>query len=150
MSHWRWGFVMGLRSTYIFSFGYKFGVTWLVQDIRHKFGLFNFFIKFVILSFLHQWLLYKAYRFEESFYVHASLEGKFLRFIHSLFVDNKKGKKYCGGMAWIKGKTYLFHSGRCLHLNLSTSSREVRTRLCLFCHHQIGEDCWDSWFDVTK
>ncbi|GJT66112.1 hypothetical protein Tco_1017592 [Tanacetum coccineum] len=21
---------------------------------------------------------------------------------------------------------------------------EVRTRLCLFCHHQIGEDCWDS------
>ncbi|GJU68836.1 hypothetical protein Tco_1255095 [Tanacetum coccineum] len=20
---------------------------------------------------------------------------------------------------------------------------EVRTRLCLFCHHQIGEDCWD-------
>ena len=47
-------FVKGSRSTYIFSFGYKFGVTWLVQDIRHKFGLFNFFIKFVILSFLHQ------------------------------------------------------------------------------------------------
>ncbi|GJZ89242.1 hypothetical protein Tco_0661024 [Tanacetum coccineum] len=21
---------------------------------------------------------------------------------------------------------------------------EVRMRLCLFCHHQIGEDCWDS------
>ncbi|GJZ58106.1 hypothetical protein Tco_0613600 [Tanacetum coccineum] len=21
---------------------------------------------------------------------------------------------------------------------------EVPTRLCLFCHHQIGEDCWDS------
>ncbi|GJR41426.1 hypothetical protein Tco_1217110 [Tanacetum coccineum] len=20
---------------------------------------------------------------------------------------------------------------------------EVRTRLCLFCHHQIGEDCWE-------
>ncbi|GJX67616.1 retrovirus-related pol polyprotein from transposon TNT 1-94 [Tanacetum coccineum] len=27
---------------------------------------------------------------------------------------------------------------------------EVRTRLCLFCHHQIGEDCWDSRFDETK
>ncbi|GJU28697.1 hypothetical protein Tco_1167318 [Tanacetum coccineum] len=21
---------------------------------------------------------------------------------------------------------------------------EVRTQLCLFCHHQIGDDCWDS------
>ncbi|GJV28466.1 hypothetical protein Tco_1384914 [Tanacetum coccineum] len=27
---------------------------------------------------------------------------------------------------------------------------EVRTRLCLFCHHQIGEDCWDSRFDDDK
>ncbi|GJV76722.1 hypothetical protein Tco_1508306 [Tanacetum coccineum] len=27
---------------------------------------------------------------------------------------------------------------------------EVRTRLCLFCHHQIGEDCWDSLFDETS
>ncbi|GKA15264.1 hypothetical protein Tco_0695011 [Tanacetum coccineum] len=27
---------------------------------------------------------------------------------------------------------------------------EVRTRLCLFCHHQIGEDYWDSRFDETK
>ncbi|GJS86005.1 hypothetical protein Tco_0752546 [Tanacetum coccineum] len=27
---------------------------------------------------------------------------------------------------------------------------KVRTRLCLFCHHQIGEDYWDSRFDETK
>ncbi|GJR79126.1 hypothetical protein Tco_0149911 [Tanacetum coccineum] len=27
---------------------------------------------------------------------------------------------------------------------------EVRTRLCLFCHHQIGEDCWDFRFDDYK
>ncbi|GJR66228.1 hypothetical protein Tco_0012293 [Tanacetum coccineum] len=27
---------------------------------------------------------------------------------------------------------------------------EVRTRLGLFCHHQIGEDYWDSRFDETK
>ena len=50
------------------------------------------------------------------------------------------------GVAWhgLRGRQDLFHSGRCLHLNFSTSPREVRTRLCLFCHHQIGEDCWDS------
>ena len=46
-------FVKRLRSTYIFGFGYKFKVTWIVQDIRHKFGLFYFFIKFVIFGFLH-------------------------------------------------------------------------------------------------
>ncbi|GJW32786.1 hypothetical protein Tco_0052818 [Tanacetum coccineum] len=28
--------------------------SWIVQDIRHKLGRFNFFIKFVILYFLHQ------------------------------------------------------------------------------------------------
>ena len=36
-------------------------------------------------------------------------------FIRTLFVDNKKGEKYCDGMAWLKGKTRktdLFHSGR--------------------------------------
>ncbi|GKF59061.1 hypothetical protein Tco_0175847 [Tanacetum coccineum] len=24
-----------------------------------------------------------------------------------------------------------------------STSGEVRARICLFCHHQIGEDCWD-------
>ena len=33
---------------------YEFDVTWIVQDIRHKLGRFNFFIKFVILNFLQQ------------------------------------------------------------------------------------------------
>ena len=49
-------------------------------------------------------------------------------------------------VAWhdLRGRQRLFHSGGCLHLNFFTSPREVRTRLCLFCHHQIGEDCWDS------
>ena len=46
-------FVKGSRSTYIFGLGYKFKVTWIVQDIRHKFGKFYFFIKFVIFGFLH-------------------------------------------------------------------------------------------------
>ncbi|GJY80334.1 cytochrome P450 82C4-like protein [Tanacetum coccineum] len=45
-------FVKRLRSTH--NQQYEFGVTWIVQDIRHKFGLFYFYIKFVILSFLHQ------------------------------------------------------------------------------------------------
>lgn len=27
--------------------------------------------------------------------------------LHSLFVDNKKGKRYWSGMAWLKGKTIL-------------------------------------------
>ncbi|GJZ23286.1 retrovirus-related pol polyprotein from transposon TNT 1-94 [Tanacetum coccineum] len=41
-------FVKRLRSTH--NQQYELGVTWIVQDIRHKFGLFYFYIKFVILS----------------------------------------------------------------------------------------------------
>ncbi|GJX39207.1 putative ribonuclease H-like domain-containing protein [Tanacetum coccineum] len=41
-------FVKRLRSTYTLCIQYEFGVTWIVQDIRHKFGLFYFYIKFVI------------------------------------------------------------------------------------------------------
>jgi hypothetical protein len=110
-----------LRCTYIFGFGYKFKVTWLVQDIRHKFGLFYFFIKFVIFSFLHMLSLHRAYRIEDSrdgkhigfrgslsikcltIYMHHSRERLYC--IRSLFVDNKKGKRFRSGIAWIKGKT---------------------------------------------
>ncbi|GKC29559.1 hypothetical protein Tco_1036853 [Tanacetum coccineum] len=42
-------FVKRLRSTYTLCVQYEFGVTWIVQDIIHKFGLFYFSIKFVIL-----------------------------------------------------------------------------------------------------
>ena len=60
---------------------YEFGVTWIVQDIRRKFGKFNFFIKFVILSFLHQWSLHRAYRIEDS------RDGKHISFRGSLLFN---------------------------------------------------------------
>jgi hypothetical protein len=63
--------------------------------------------------------------------------------LHSLFVDNKKGKKFWSGMAWIKGKTRLFHSWRDLIISISLLrlGKFVQDSW-LFCHHQIGEDCW--------
>ncbi|GKC43277.1 hypothetical protein Tco_1060999 [Tanacetum coccineum] len=62
-------FVKRLRSTLVQGIAYEFGVTWIVQDIRHKFGLFYFSIKFVILR--------EAY--DKVFnHLHAPLEKKVL------------------------------------------------------------------------
>lgn len=118
-------FVKRLWSTYIFGFGYKFKVTWLVQDIRHKFGLFYFFIKFVIFGFLHMWSLHRADRIEDS------RDGKHIGFRGSLLIKcltiymhhsrgsfayvpylliTKRGRDF--GVAWhgLKGRQRLFHS----------------------------------------
>ena len=65
--------------------------------------------------------------FNQLIYMHHS-RGSFYG-LHSLFVDNKKGKRYWSGMAWIKGKTKIVSfMARFNYLNFSTSYREVRTR----------------------
>ncbi|GJT40852.1 hypothetical protein Tco_0940717 [Tanacetum coccineum] len=62
-------FFKRLRSTLVQGIAYEFGVTWIVHDIRHKFGLFYFSIKFVILR--------EAY--DKVFnHLHAPLEKKVL------------------------------------------------------------------------
>ena len=95
--------------------------------------------------------IYKAYRFEESFYVHASLEGKFLRLFILYLLITKRGRNIVVAWHGLRGRQDCFHSWvRFNYLNFSTSSREVRTRTCLFCHHQIGEDCWVYRFNETK
>ncbi|GJR38321.1 hypothetical protein Tco_1214005 [Tanacetum coccineum] len=57
------------------------------------------------------------------------------------------------GVVWYKGREDFVSFRKMITSQLQGKLwlyDEVRTRHCLFCHHQIGEDCWDSRFDESK
>ncbi|GKD32557.1 hypothetical protein Tco_1248066 [Tanacetum coccineum] len=81
-------FVKRLRSTYTFWSQYEFGVTWIVQDIRHKFGRFYFFyLNSLLLRFLLSVITTLSLRVRDfqrdgnipHAPLHAPLEGKCLQ-----------------------------------------------------------------------
>ncbi|GKA14876.1 hypothetical protein Tco_0694522 [Tanacetum coccineum] len=77
VSHIVEDFVKRLRSTQ--NQQYAFGVTWIVQDIRHKFGLFYFYIKFVILKNSNAPIVTKTINGKETLIPPTSVEEKAYR-----------------------------------------------------------------------